>query len=799
MLMTTATTINDINNLIKEFAPSLVAEKVVPVDELHNFFVNDASYNYDKCRQHIQLLFENINVDIYGTDSYKSITVIENLHTKTNEHVADIPGIHMLTNEEQQKHIRKLLFIKCQKYISQDASYNNEQYDNDLAECYAAINDAIDCAAETYTIPDQHLDNIKQYQDNNTWSAILFSRITLTPFEKLIKQYQNELNEIIGINMLSKDEYNKFLNKLIVLQERIINKHRCFVAQPQEQQALQEWHRQVAEIITAKATDQVQQEYNKIADTIGAYLIENQELRSQLKEKLLLAMVEQLKHNSINNNAKHELKMDVIDVCSEIVIAKYLSNIYAFNQMSNLHQQEQINNLLNMIKKQRSLMAQKDKKQFNIEVSRIIDDMMIQDSDVYKNVIANLGLGNPHNAGILNNIIDKLWVFMRTPSIRAALKAGAVTVVAANATPLIPAAGHDNNPSTAISLKTSVLATCVGMILGYNYSQKINNIFPIEYLIEEIADIYNNYEQKSTLDRLIRSIPIGTAISASLWYIPIILATNPVSIPLLAVIGLGSFISVPLLAIFSKLANKISGKIHDVFFDGATNPDYYDLTLNGKRILGDDPGQIEKVVSFFKKYIPLLERSLHDIKHSTNVNEFDMVLLQDNIQVIKKAFESLKKGEHTKDGSKHFDDAISFLIAYQKSLAIANIKAISTEEIVDNIVQLSESSESIILGNDGLSQQPRLQNLKEKNTDILTRLDEDMKQIQEIYYIVKPTKSADNVHLLDVATQSAATNDIATSSNLSKMISFRDKQTRPLIRRESEGDEPMPSFVRIAR
>ena len=125
--------------------------------------------------------------------------------------------------------------------------------------------------------------------------------------------------------------------------------------------------------------------------------------------------------------------------------------------------------------------------------------------------------------------------------------------------------------------------------------------------------------------------------------------------------------------------------------------------------------------------------------------------------------------------------------------------ALSTEEIVDNIVQLSESSESIILVNAGLSQQPRLQNLKEKNTDILTRLDEDMKQIQEIYYIVKPTKRADSVHLLDIATQSATTNDIATSSNPSKMISFRDKQTVPLSRRESEGDEPMPSFVRIAR
>lgn len=803
---------------------NIIAEnKNTIIDLLCKIFPNTESTDLVK---YVQILSESsIVLCKHDPSSYKEITVIEKLYTEVKEKFTDISGSYMLEDTQKEQYIDKLFSIACLKHISetQPKLLPKEFSIKDEESVEREINQAIDCAAETYNIPEEYLNNIKESKESVSWSSWLVGNYKkLTKIEELIKQYQAEYDKIIGFDMLSRKERDKFLNKLIVLQERIHKNSSLFSMYSLDQEELQEWNSQVEKAINEKfISPKVSQDLNQLANDIEADLIENPELSSYLKTQLLNATLEKIK----NDKYKPELANNnsITDVCLKIIIAKYLSNIYSFNQMSSGEQIDKINSLLEIIQEERSKpSSNSDHQDFNSKVSKMIDELLIKESYIYKKAIEDVGLKNPESTSTFYNMLNKASLFFRSPSVKAAFKGAATAVLAANAIPLMPSApinsllaltGHNSTDQLHyISPATSVSAAGVGMILGYKYSNKVNNIFPIEYLITEIADIYNNDEEKSPIDRLIRSVPIVTTFGAGLVGVATVLTTNSVSIPLLSGIALGGLVSLPVVAAFSKLANKVSQKVHGLLY-GVTNPNYYEFTEDGKFLLGNNTDNINKVVEFFKTHIELLKEALEFLgSDGSSANEMDVLQLKDIIDIIKKAFESLKNGDNTKEGVKSFDDAIGYIIAYQKDLAVARLKEISTEEILDNIakfLKISDIYQSLELIKLDDTVQARLKKIKSTNTEIVENLDVYMKEIVSIYNIVKPSKRTDSSNLLDlqpsdptnIATSSNYTNldlpaDIAISSNSNNPDLTTSTQNAPIMFRSRDGSRVRRSVNR---
>ena len=762
--------------------------KDILIDLLFKIFPDLESIDCAGFAKYIQIIPESsIVLCKHDPSSSKKTTIIEKLYTEAKEKFTNIPGSYMLSDTEKEQFIDKLFSAACLKHISQtqpkllfalksvlkEESFVEEKF------VERVINRVIDRVAKTYKIPDEHFENITKSKEPIGFRSRFFGSYNpLTTIEELIKNYQDGCNNIIGFDMLSRKERDKFLNELIVLQERIRKNSSLFTMSSLEKKELL-WNRKVEKAINKKFMDEkFYQDLGTLKKSIEANLIDNLDLRQDLEKQLLNAMLEKLK----NDKYKPELTNNngITDVCLKIIIAKYLSNIYSFNQMSNREQIDKINSLLEIIQEERSKRSSNSNHQdFNSKVSQMIDELLIKESYIYKTAIEDVGLKDPESTSTFYNMLNKASLFLRSPSVKAAFKGAATAVLAANAIPLMPSApinsllaltGHNTNDQLhSISPATSVSAAGVGMILGYKYHNKVNNIFPIEYLITEIADIYNNDEKKSPIDRLIRSVPIVTTFGAGVFGIATVLTTNAVSIPLLSGIALGGLVSVPVVAAFSKLANKVSQKVHGLLY-GVTNPSYYEFTEDGKFLLGNNTDNINKVVEFFKTHIELLNKALEVLgSEGTRANEMDVLQLNNIIDIIKKAFKALKNGDNTKEGVKSFDDAIGYIIAYQKDLAVDRLKEISTEEILDNIAQLlniSDIYQSLVLIKLNDTVQARLKKIKSTNTEIVENLDAFMKEIVSIYNIVKPSKRTDSSNLLDLQTSDPNhPTSIATSSN----------------------------------
>lgn len=805
---------------IEELLPTNIVDenRFILIDLLHNVLSDAESYDENNWHKYIGLLCQEDFVYCdYDPESYKTTSVIEKIYLEINEKFNDIPGSYMLDDIQKKQYIDKLFSAAFLKYISetQPQLLTKESPIKDES-IEVEINQAIDFVAETYDIPDEYLKNIKESEESVSWGSWFTGRYKqLTPIEQLIKKYQARCNSIIGFDSLSLKERNKFLNKFIVLQERIHRNSRLFTMSSLKQEESL-WNSEVEKAINKKFISQeVLQDLNQLANDIEADLIENSELCSYLKKQLLNATLEKIKNEKYNTT--EPVNNDRITaVCLKIIIAKYLSNIYSFNQMSNSEQIDKIDSLLEIIQKERSSYhPSANHDNFNSEVSRVIDELMSKDSDKCKLAIESLNLKTSESTGRFNNILNTIGLFFRTPSVKAAIKGAVTAVLAANASPLMSSAapinslleltGHNTNQLHSISPATSVSAAGAGMILGYKYHNKVNNIFPIEYLITEIADIYNNNEKKSAIDRLIRSVPIVTIFGAGLVGIATVLTTNTVSIPLLSSIALGGLVSVPVIAVCSKLANKVSQKVHNLCYGGVTNPGYYKFTDAGKFLLGNNDDNINKVEKFFETHIELLKKALEDLKsNATSTNEMDVVRLDDIINIIKKAFDALKNGENTVDGFKYFDDAIIYIIAYQGHLAADKLKTIPTGEIVGNITKLlgiTDIYESLGLIKLEPTVQARLKDIKITNEEIIKTLETHIENIVCIYKIVQPTRVTGSSNLLDLQTLNSnqPTSIAATSSSSTELalatnspITFSSRDDRSRIGRSVNRSEDIP-------
>lgn len=554
-----------------------------------------------------------------------------------------IPGNQMLLSTEQQK-IKQQLFVANYLQSFAEDTILEENFKEHLRMELENVEKQIEKSAALYSSPLIDMENLTYltataaphapsnkgllnslYQLGSSITGMMNVKPKdLTTEEKSLKfndTFQQatqialkEFKEISGMQFISKEKQQEFINKLIIIEQKKLNlqpdkpsllqrlvgyfigNEELSRLQEKKDNLQQEISKHIREIY--KQSSEAERAFNDVIEQfdLSEILKVNTELSNYLRQKIQNVIATCIIFDSNNNLMFNVQNEKFIDVALEIEVIKTISRVEPFNQMHFKLQLEYINkvsNLLKDVRHQQSIATSESKNKEIIRkcedsVNNIIEDMYIGPG---KNISLlkqrDINPNTPNNQGgltkwLYNNMIEPLVKPFIQPHLDKA-----------------------NKYLRYISVAKKAITSPIKLIPN-----------TIKYIKSEINDIIDM--KKSFANRAFRAASMLAAVGAGIVGSALLVATasNPFSGPiLLGAVGI-STATVLVVAGAAKLSSIISNAVSKSVY-GVQNPDLYVPNQKARNMLG---AYAITLGEFLKEKIIMINRD-KEFKRHTDVTE----------------------------------------------------------------------------------------------------------------------------------------------------------------------------------
>lgn len=477
-----------------------------------------------------------------------------------------------------------------------------------------------------------------QYLDGNRVTMEFIEEdiklITNYDITKFMRTAKNIFTAIPSQHVLTTTEQDQHIQELFFIQceNMIIQKKRETTNLTETiKQRVQKINQAVLDVVGKRSN--VQQEFIDKKQLLNTELIitNNNELKQHLEKMLLdsLAAAQAYKE-------KIQIKKTVTTVeqaYSQIKIAKILSNIHSFRCLITEEQIKIINELnKSMVQMKNNLLTTEEQQE---ALQQLIDPI------IHQSAVANLAKEhlNIKPEGILTQAMTAVGNFVTHPTTQATVAAAMVGWLLGTAVTTIPSSSSlinnilsfsapympqsisnylqgylGNNLSINNAANIIMLTTAAGAFLGSKYNATKIILKPLNYIGQEMSDIYNNSKHKSYPNRILRlgviltTAAVTGASMVGLGYV----AAIPITTPIIAsVVMFGSLVATVVVAASIKLSKLISNRF-------TTDNNLNQPTTAAIKLFGNNSDIAEKVIGFLNKKTNKLTTTLEQSKNMSH-------------------------------------------------------------------------------------------------------------------------------------------------------------------------------------
>ncbi len=497
------------------------------------------------------------------------------------------------------------------------------------------------------------------------------NRVTMESIEediKLITNYditkfmhtaKNIFTAIPSQHVLTTTEQDQHIQELFFIQceNMIIQKKRETTNLIETiKQRVQKINQAVLDVLGKRSN--VQQEFIDKKKLLNTELIitNNNELKQHL-EKILLDSLAAAQAYKEKIHIK-KTATTVEQAYSQIKITKILSNIYSFRCLITEEQIKIINELnKSMVQMKNNLLTSEEQQE---ALQQLIDPI------IHPSAMANLAKEhlNIKPDGILTQAMTAVGNFVTHPTTQATVAAAMVGWLLGTAVTTIPSSSSlinnilsfsapympqsisnylqgylGNNLSINNAANIIMLTTAAGAFLGSKYNATRIILKPLNYISQEMSDIYNNSKYKSYPNRILRVGVILTTAAvtgASMVWLGYV-AAIPITTPIIAsVVMVGSLVTTVVVAASIKLSKLISNRFTK---DNNLNQP----TTAAIKLFGNNSDIAEKVIGFLNKKTNKLTTTL---EQSKNMSHQQKRFLEKCNNDLKETLELIQNGDY---------------------------------------------------------------------------------------------------------------------------------------------------------
>ena len=624
--------------------------KYLESKEYFNLKIELLTYFYTTKKGEIDNKELPIEIIAQDLDSLYYELIVDN-QKQAADLIYNIPGIHMLTKETISKFVKELFCKYCENSLNKLRNQNDISNSN-INDFLRAIDLAIQEAANNYTIPEEDLNKIQFIKNPSVWKIWGENDHENNRIQAIIKAKATFAN-IKGTNFLSIEQQNAFINKLTILEQKEqIGQSQQYrfmkYLRPYQESDKKKCIEQIKESIQDSLTQypaliKIKKE---IEEQIEIELINDDKLKQKFEENILFEIIKYFQNNEESSSSNSS---NLEKIFSQIEIAKLLCKIENFKRLQvpeQIKKINEINNILYQIKSRRGE-APADQVITNTDYDNLKNIIYDVATDAFIDEHAKKLLGV--NDGFLPSVYETIHGFLDIGMWKKTVEDAALQEI------------------------SNIIPSPVKPIIS---------IFrPFSYLFEEIADIYK--KPKSYVDKAFRiaaGITSGAVMIAGVSTI-ISLATNPISLPIIAAAGLGIIATVPIIAGSMKIAKMVSQKVAKYFY-GIADPDLYIPSKKAIDLLGGIE-QANEVADFFKKELIQINNkidALPKVEQDQNIAK----KLNNQLNILSKVWDEIQKGntDNWKKLSKN-------LYMYAKNEAHNQLKNIDTNDMIYSLIDLT--------------------------------------------------------------------------------------------------------------